>query len=47
MKTWIFIIGLIIMFFGIYPPFQLMAVVIGGVIALIGLIIKSKKKEIK
>lgn len=45
MKLWLIIPGLIIFLFSFYPPFHLMSLVTGGVMIIIGLILKGKKKE--
>ncbi|MCK9430209.1 MAG: hypothetical protein M0R17_09420 [Candidatus Omnitrophica bacterium] len=45
MKTWIIVIGIILIIFGFYPPFHLMSIVIGLIVAIVGMIIKNKKKE--
>jgi len=47
MKLWLIIPGLIIFLLSFYPPFHLMSLVIGGVMIIIGFILKGKKKEIR
>jgi hypothetical protein len=47
MKLLIVILGIVLILFGFYPPFQLMSIAIGIVVTIIGMLIKSKKKEPK
>jgi hypothetical protein len=45
MKPWIISIGVIFIIFGVYPPFHLMSLIIGIIIALIGVLLKTKVKK--
>jgi hypothetical protein len=44
-KAWILIIGLVLLFFGLYKKFDLMTTAFGLIISLIGIFIKNKEKE--
>ena len=45
MKVWLFIIGLLLVFFGVYPPFHTITFTIGIILAIVGLLIKNKEKK--
>ena len=45
MKVFLFILGLVLMFFAVYPPFHLMSLAIGLILLLIGIFSKSKEKK--
>lgn len=45
MRTWLFILGLLISFFGVYPPFSLLVFIIGIIILIVGIASKSKENK--
>lgn len=47
MKAWVLIIGIVLLFFGLYKKFDLITFILGLIVAITGILLKNKKKEVQ